>query len=221
MIIRLPRKFYYTEKKNSSYAYVQNGILYIKGWVNYEDLMYELAYTLKGYDKCYYCGRELSNKNRTIDHMYPRRWGGISITNNMLPSCRLCNGEKRDMTVRQFELWNQKETKAEQEKFYQECIEKNTKIAKKGKFVLKKSWITMYDVSILIHDISFKNLEPVKSDKLSRYYINWHQYPHPIIISSNDWLFKGRHVLYHAKINRIKKVPAIILENVIVLKNST
>ena len=79
----------------------------------------------------------------------------------------------------------------------------------------------MYDVSLLIHDISFKNLEPVKSDKLSRYYINWHQYPHPIIISSNDWLFKGKHVLYHAKINGIKKVPAIILENVIVLKNST
>ena len=57
MIIRLPRKFYYTEKKNSSYAYVQNGILYIKGGVNYEDLMYELTYILKGYDKCYYCGR--------------------------------------------------------------------------------------------------------------------------------------------------------------------
>ena len=112
MIIRLPRKFYYTEKKNSSYAYVQNGILYIKGGVNYEDLMYELTYILKGYDKCYYCGRKLSNKNRTIDHMYPRRWGGISITNNMLPSCRLCNGEKRDMTVRQFELWNQKRNKS-------------------------------------------------------------------------------------------------------------
>ena len=40
----------------------------------------------------------LTQKNRTLDHMYPRRWGGVSIPDNLVPSCKNCNGDKMDMT---------------------------------------------------------------------------------------------------------------------------
>ena len=218
MIIRLPREFFYSEKKDLSYAYVQDECLYIKGSVNYEDLMYQLTYELKGYNKCYFCGSTLNVKNRTIDHVYPRRWGGISISENMKPSCKSCNQDKKDMTNRQFELWRRLKTKSEQDAFYHECVQKNINIAKQGKFILRKPWVTMYDTTELIHKISFKNLEASKSQKLARYFINWKQYPHPIIVSGNGWVFKGKHILEHSKRNHIKMVPAIVLENVIVIK---
>lgn len=218
MIIRLPKEFFYSEKNREGYAYVENGILFVKGHVNYEDLMYKLEYALDGDDRCYFCKVHLTSKTRTIDHLYPRRWGGVSIPKNMLPCCKKCNQEKKDMTYRQFQIWKTLKTCSEKEAFYQECVRKNLQVMKKGKFVLKRSWISEYDISEVIRYISFDQLEENKSEKLSNYYNNWHQYPHPIIVSSNDWVFKGKHILHHAKEKKIKKVPAIILENVIVLK---
>ena len=33
----------------------------------------------------------------TIDHVYPADFGGPTITNNLLPSCKGCNNKKRNM----------------------------------------------------------------------------------------------------------------------------
>ena len=93
MIIDLPTKFYY--EKDGSKAFVDNEILYCENNVSFERLMYHTTYELRGKSTCYYCGCELSEENRTLDHMYPRDFGGVSITNNLVPCCTNCNQNTR------------------------------------------------------------------------------------------------------------------------------
>ena len=107
MNIKLPKKFYYTTSETSC-AYVADGILYIKGYVNFEALMYTLTYTIYGYEKCRYCGSTLINEERTLDHIYPRGYGGVSITDNLLPCCIPCNQSKTDMAPYQYKEWQKK-----------------------------------------------------------------------------------------------------------------
>ena len=221
MKIRLPKSFIYTNRSKNANAYVKNGILYLKGYVDFEELMYSLAYMLKGYDTCHYCGCELTDKNRTLDHMYPRRWGGISIPENLVPSCKNCNGEKMDMTYEQFMQYRKLKTKNDKDAFYKKCLQENLKVRKRAKFVLDSNWLSVYDIQELLRDMKFNKLEKTKSNNLAAYYRNWGQYTHPIIVSSNGWLFKGKHILHHAKGIKRNNVMAIVLENVVVLNKNT
>ncbi len=41
---------------------------------------------------CIYCGRT----SESIDHVVPRSQGGLSITENCVPACLSCNGDKSD-----------------------------------------------------------------------------------------------------------------------------
>ncbi|MEB3239324.1 MAG: HNH endonuclease [Cyanobacteriota bacterium] len=41
---------------------------------------------------CIYCGRQ----SESIDHVLPRSRGGLSVTENCVPSCLSCNGHKSD-----------------------------------------------------------------------------------------------------------------------------
>lgn len=221
MRIRLPEQFIYTNRAHNSSAYVKDGILYVSGYVNFEELMYTATYVLKGYDKCHYCGAELTEKNRSLDHMYPRRWGGVSITDNLIPSCKDCNQEKKDMTYDQFMRYKQCKSQQEKDEFYLKCLEENLKTRKRAKFTIDRDWLTVYDIREVLKYMKFNKLERNKSRKLAAYYRNWGQYTHPVIISSNDWVFKGRHILHHAKSARRHSVIAIVLENVIVVKDTS
>lgn len=217
MKIQLPEYFIYTNRSKSASAYVKNGVLYVKGCISFEDLMYTLTYMVKGYDYCYYCGCELTDKNRTLDHMYPRRWGGVSIPENLVPSCKNCNGDKMDMSYDQFMQYRKLKTKKDKEEFYKKCVWTNLKVRKRARFVLNSNWLCVYDIQELIRYMKFDKLEKTKSDNLAAYYRNWGQYTHPIIVSSNDWVFKGKHILHHAKGIKRKSVLAIVLDNVVVL----
>jgi len=42
--------------------------------------------------KCIYCGKD----SESIDHVLPRSQGGLSITENCVPACLACNGNKSD-----------------------------------------------------------------------------------------------------------------------------
>lgn len=221
MIIRLPERFIYSNKGHENSAYVENGILYMSKYNNFENLMYTMTYVLKGYDRCCFCGKKLSSKNRTLDHMYPRRWGGISIPENLLPSCKHCNQNKKDMTYQQFQEWRKLENLKQKEIFYQNALLRNLSVARRGRFVIKERWIENYEIEELIKYISFSKLSERKSKLISSYYRNWNQYPHPVIISSNGWVFKGLHILQHAKKNRKKYVMAIVLQNVVVYDKDT
>tara|TARA_Y100001968_G_scaffold319487_1_gene351097 strand:+ start:3131 stop:3541 length:411 start_codon:yes stop_codon:yes gene_type:complete len=41
---------------------------------------------------CIYCGKH----SESIDHILPRSRGGLSITENCVPACLACNGDKSD-----------------------------------------------------------------------------------------------------------------------------
>ncbi|NBO29013.1 MAG: HNH endonuclease [Synechococcaceae bacterium WB8_1A_041] len=41
---------------------------------------------------CIYCGKP----SESIDHVLPRSRGGLSVTENCVPSCLSCNGHKSD-----------------------------------------------------------------------------------------------------------------------------
>lgn len=220
MIIRLPENYFYTAHGPNDYAYVTDNILYIEGFVNFEHLMYNLSYTLNGYGHCYYCGCTLTRSNRTLDHVHPRRWGGISLPNNLVPSCKNCNNEKTDMTPEQYKIFKTIIGSQKQHEFYQKCIKENQEFMKSRRFLVPNDWITMYDASYLMSCLSFKFLEMSKMEKLEDYYNRIGQYTHPIVVSSNGWLFKGKHILYHARKINHPVVPAIVLENVEVIMNS-
>lgn len=221
MKIRLPESFIYTNRTKNASAYVKDGILYVNGYISFEDLMYTITYMVKGYDKCYYCGCELTDKNRTLDHMYPRRWGGISIPENLVPSCKNCNQDKKDMSYDQFMRYKKLKTKKAKEDFYDKCLQVNLKVLKRARFVLNSNWLSVYDIEELLRYMKFNKLEKTKSNNLAAYYRNWGQYTHPIIVSSNGWVFKGKHILHHAKNIKRKSVMAIVLENVVVVDKDT
>lgn len=221
MKIRLPETFIYANRAKNSSAYVQNGILYVKGYVNFEELMYTITYMVKGYNTCHYCGCELTDKNRTLDHMYPRRWGGVSIPDNLIPSCKNCNRDKMDMTYEQFIQYKSLKTKKDKDAHYKKCLQENIRVRKCSKFVLKRKWLSVYYIQGLLQYMKFNRLEKTKSRNLAAYYRNWGQYPHPMVVSSNDWVFKGKHILHHAKGIKRKSVMAIVLDNVVVLDEGT
>jgi 5-methylcytosine-specific restriction endonuclease McrA len=50
---------------------------------------------------CPYCGLSLGD-DPEADHIYPVARGGLSTEENMIFVCAVCNGRKRDMTLREF-----------------------------------------------------------------------------------------------------------------------
>ena len=99
MKIQLPESFIYTNRAKNSSAHVKDGILYVSGCVSFEDLMYTLTYVVKGYDKCYYCGCELTEKTRTLDHIYPIAKGGQDHKDNWVTTSMKNNSIKSNYTI--------------------------------------------------------------------------------------------------------------------------
>ena len=163
MKIRLPKTFIYTNSAKNASGYVKNGILYVEGYVNFEELMYSITYALKGYNTCYYCGCKLTDKNRTLDHMYPRRWGGISIPENLVPSCKNCNQDKMDMTFDQFMKYKKLKSRRDKDEFYKKCVQQNLKVLKRERFVINSNWLSVYDIRDLLRYMKFNKLEKRKS----------------------------------------------------------
>lgn len=212
MNIQLPRRFFYSSGWRSR-AYVQGRVLYLEGDVNYEDLMYSLAYSISGYEKCVYCGEKLKKETRTLDHKYPRCWGGISIPDNLVPSCKKCNSDKGNMTEEQYKIWREADI-GERSMIFSHFTKQNEEEMKNG-FLLPNGWVTPFDVAQVIDRLEFEKIGELGNEKVDLYYELHGHYPRPIVVSRNNWVFKGIHILYHAKKNGIKVVSCIRLDNVI------
>jgi hypothetical protein len=52
---------------------------------------------------CIYCG----DRSESIDHVEPRSRGGLSVTENCVPACLACNGDKGDADAFQ---WYRRQT---------------------------------------------------------------------------------------------------------------
>ena len=48
--------------------------------------------------RCRYCGKELTERTATIDHIRPRSRGGTNGKYNLTLACRHCNWVKASMT---------------------------------------------------------------------------------------------------------------------------
>ena len=46
-------------------------------------------------NRCIYCGKP----SESIDHVFPLSRGGMSVTENCVPACLSCNGQKSDSDV--------------------------------------------------------------------------------------------------------------------------
>lgn len=53
-------------------------------------------------DKCVYCGVELLDSNRSVDHVYAMGGGFANGHLNIVPCCRKCNEKKRALHVYDF-----------------------------------------------------------------------------------------------------------------------
>jgi 5-methylcytosine-specific restriction endonuclease McrA len=54
----------------------------------------EKAIWLRDGKRCRYCGKELSLREKTIDHFVPKSRGGTSDFANLVTACRECNQKK-------------------------------------------------------------------------------------------------------------------------------
>ena len=223
MIIELPDTFNYASNDSHSTAYVRKGVLYIDGHICFEKLMYTLTYDINGEELCGYCNKIMAQNERTLDHKFPRTWGGVSITNNLIPSCKQCNrGRKRTMTSGQFMHWKKQKTGKQQRDYYKRAISRNKNMVENGELVLPKDWIVDYDITKILEEIEFDYIDENSKKQLiiSEYYNKHQKYQHPIVVSSDGCLLDGHNIVFHAKKHDVKVVRAIVLENVVKIRSS-
>ena len=206
MHILLPE--YYSSKK----GYIVGNTLLLNKILNFEKIMYELTYEIYG-KKCVYCKRKLTEKNKTLDHLYPRAIGGVSITNNLKPSCQKCNSAKGDKTEKQF--YDSKIISKKESKLYKTNINKwKEQIYKTQGFYLPKDWyffVPTNDIKGIV------NLDyPLGKSYYNAlgFYSTYNHFPKPIIIDKDFNLLDGYSILQLAKNKNIESIPAIWCENV-------
>lgn len=54
---------------------------------------------------CYYCGRATPSKELTMDHIVPISRGGKSTKNNLVPACKECNTQKKQLLPMEWEQY--------------------------------------------------------------------------------------------------------------------
>lgn len=206
MYIKLPE--YYSSEK----GYLVGDMLLLNKILNFEKIMYELTYEIYG-DKCSYCKKKLTDEIRTLDHLYPRAIGGVSITNNLKPSCQKCNSAKGDKTEKQYKIAKKLEKK-ELKKYNEKMrLWKEDVYITKG-FYLPEDWC----IEINIKDI--KGIVNENAPLGKRYYSAlgfykiYHNFPKPIIIDKDFNLLDGYNIFQLAINSNIEKIPAIWCENV-------
>lgn len=203
MVIKLPyefRKTYHYRSDTECYAIVRNGVLEIYGDVEqfYDKIMRDLAYKLKDPQKCYYCHKKINSEEITMDHLYPRNFGGISIPENLEPSCPDCNVKKSNMNEAEFKEWKEIDKEINKKRYYVETIMRKKEKLKNGKLDLPKEWLTRVSISIIKmtnNNIKRKNFKT-------------------IVLSSNNFLLSGRITLEEAIKSGMEKVTVVILDNV-------
>ena len=219
MKIQLPKSFEYHDD-HGNFAYVRDGILYMSPYMDFEKLMYSMAYLLKGEDKCFYCHRPLHSGNRTIYHTFPRGLGGVSITDNLKPCCNKCNLEKGDLTSKQYNQISKLQSKKAKREAIEKAQKSNLEEIKKYGILIPRKWYEMKSQYSVIGTITSDR--PSKSSykyrKLLKKYETYKKICRPVVVSSNRFVLDGFMVLFMVKNLELKiEIPFITLENVVVV----
>lgn len=207
MLITLPENF------QNKYSEVISNKLYLYNILSFEKLMYALTYEIYG-DHCYLCGKSLNKKTLTIDHLFPRAIGGISITNNMRPCCSKCNSLKGSKTERQF--LEMAVMKKREKKLYKLSLEVwKEQIYKTQGFYLPEHWINYININSITGIVNPNRTLGQKYEKYLDFFNKYGNLPKPIIVDLNFNLLDGRNVYSVAKEVNLKYVPIIWCKNVI------
>lgn len=216
MRIQLPKTFEY--HVGQADATVQNGVLEMTP-MSFEKVMYQLTYRMKGKVRCAYCHKVLEPNEISLDHVFPRDYGGISIPNNLKPCCHKCNEDKGNFLPWQYRRLCQlsrKEKNQEEERYQYE----NMQARKERGVLLPKEWYEMrkeYSVlTVITSERPFK--ESRKYQRVIEMYETYGKICKPIVVSQNRFVLDVFSVLLAAKNLGMKiPLPFITLENVIVI----
>jgi 5-methylcytosine-specific restriction endonuclease McrA len=55
--------------------------------------------------KCFYCGSPTPSKELTMDHIVPLSRGGRSVKGNVVPCCKTCNTNKKQLLPMEWEAY--------------------------------------------------------------------------------------------------------------------
>lgn len=209
MIMELPKKF------NRPFAEVSNNMLMIYQLNRFEDIMFELTYAFNE-KRCVYCGKRLKKFNRTLDHRIPKSIGGVSIVDNLYPTCYSCNSDKAELLHQEYiNLLSLNPTKGQRKKFLKDVKKEREKLKKKRGFFIYEEWIHYFKVE----DIIFKEPEWIvhgnQYNKIAEFYQKYRHFLRPIIVDKDNYLLDGYNIVLFAIENKIKKVPVIRLDNVV------
>lgn len=69
---------------------------------------------------CAYCGKNISLKKVTMDHVIPKSLGGSNTIDNLLPACKVCNSKKGSSSLEAFRVDFFKDSLTAQERSSQE-----------------------------------------------------------------------------------------------------
>ncbi len=222
MNIELPRR-YVRATKDHHVRIRSDGVLEIKGCGEFYKIMSDITYALKGKKICQYCRREIQPCKMTMDHLYPKEFGGISITNNLGPACANCNREKGSLNEEEYRIMRTLSSKAEKDKFYRRRLaEKNHKKYSPHLipgFDLPVEWIEYKSVKRIKAPKDPSTYRKSKNYSKARAFIKKNNFkiPQPIVISSNGVILEGKSIYFAARDEKLLSIPVIVLENVVVL----
>ena len=221
MIIDLPDHLFL--QKGVEYVYVVNGEMEIFGHWQLERIMKICTLEMQNKNRCYYCGKYMTSKEVTVEHMYPKAYGGPSVTTNFVLSCQNCNQKKGVLNTYEYGIWKEL-GKDERKRYYQEVVHGKNKRMDNPEIMgydVPKSWYSINSIK----DIGIDTTEYViKSKKKCKYYYRALAFAEktrkilgPLVVSSNGFLICGKIDYFVALQSGIDYVPTITLENVSVL----
>ena len=53
--------------------------------------------------KCHFCGRQFKPAELTMEHLVPLVRGGLSVKGNLVPACKQCNTNKKNLLPMEWE----------------------------------------------------------------------------------------------------------------------
>lgn len=206
MIVKLPKYFH------DSRGEVIADKLYLNNILGFEKLIYDIVYSINPRE-CFYCKKKLKKSTRTIDHLFPRALGGISIPDNLMPACGKCNSKKGDKTLSQF-LHSLELNKKELSKFNADLRKWAFEVYSTSGFFLPKSWITEIPLNQIKGVVNKNRPIGAKYLKYLNFFETFGKLPKPVIVDCNLNLLDEWNILAVAKKSKLKIIPAIWCENI-------
>ncbi len=222
MLINLPRNYTFIRGGRVRAYTNTEGVLKIHSThVNWDDLMYSITYELKEKNVCPYCGKPIRKLKLTLDHMYPKSFGGVSIPDNLIPCCDKCNHEKGNLNEKEYKAFLKKDSRKYKDDFKSKVIQEKENLKYKKGFDVPNEWLSYcYPMDLKVRSYYnklglFKENKPRVLIENLRYIKKYNHLKRPIIVDKNFWILDG-YSWYVAVIEsgKFRKIPIIRLENV-------